>query len=96
MSDMYRVGVGYTHTIFLYVEGNMSDIFTEGGGVEPYKDLASAIVIQAIKDYKYGRIGDSELKKFLFSEWYQMLTGVSGSYLYRRVTNDRKRAKRRD
>ena len=96
MIDIHKVGVGNPHTIFLYMEGNMSDIFIKEEGTDPYKLLANAVVIQAVKDYKSGYINDHEFRRFLFGEWYQMLTGVSGSYLYRRITDDCKRTKRRN
>ena len=59
-----------------------------------YHSLAIAIVKQAVKDYRDACKGISycakppeyvkkEVKKFLFSQWFEELTHVKGKYIYR-------------
>lgn len=59
-----------------------------------YQSLAIAIVKQAVKDYREACRGISycakppqyikkEVKKFLFSSWFEELTKVKGRYIYR-------------
>lgn len=59
-----------------------------------YHSLAIAIVKQAVKDYRDACKGISycakppeyvkkEVKKFLFSPWFEELTRVKGKYIYR-------------
>lgn len=51
----------------------------------PYEELASAIVVQACKDYTGGRLSDHEFKRFCYSQWFKMLTSIEGSYLFKRM-----------
>lgn len=55
---------------------------------DAYKALASAIVLQACKDYRTGKISYSKFKHFLRSQWYRMLTNVDGEYLLERLVKD--------
>jgi hypothetical protein len=65
----------------------------------PYEDIANAVVMQAVTDYRnalngvgYGSIpADSvivELEKFFHSTWYQTLTRVKGDYLIERLKKE--------
>lgn len=60
--------------------------------------LATAIIIQAAKDYKtafrvlmrspndiYAQARIAEVEEFFFSDWYEMLTDVDPNYLIRRL-----------
>ena len=62
--------------------------------LNPYKELANAIVVQAAKDYKkavkrrrkYPKDEDAQreirdLRRFFHSGWYSMLTEVDGDRL---------------
>lgn len=51
----------------------------------PYEELASAIILQACKDYKCGRLTDQEFKRFCYGQWFTLLTSVDGSYLFKRM-----------
>jgi len=68
------------------------------GEREAYEDLANAIVVTAVQDYKHAlvrlkRHPESEsakrdverLEKFFFSEWYELLTNLDPSYLIRKL-----------
>jgi len=70
--------------------------------VDPYKNLANAIIIQATEDYRSAykrhircyRCGDKtnpeleELERFFRSEWYRTLTSVDGEYLMKRIREE--------
>lgn len=68
------------------------------GEKEAYEELANAIVVTAVQDYKHAlvrlkRHPESEsakrdverLEKFFFSEWYELLTNLDPSYLIRKL-----------
>ena len=61
---------------------------------DPYQNLANAIILMAVKDYrtalkklkkrpKYGPAQDmkNEVERFFRSDWYRELTSVDGEYL---------------
>ncbi|MBR2258224.1 MAG: hypothetical protein IJ899_13010 [Blautia sp.] len=65
---------------------------------EAYENLANAIIISAVEDYKAAllrlkRKPDSNgakedvnrLEKFFHSEWYELLTDLDAGYLLRKV-----------
>ncbi len=65
---------------------------------EDIENLANAIILQAVKDYRSALAGDSvngcdsesviaECERFFQSEWFKVLTKVDGEYL---ITNIRK------
>ena len=67
--------------------------------MDAYNRLANAIVQQACIDYRSGAISDSQMVRFCYSQWFQLLTNVDGSYILeklRKSKNDRKRTKRRN
>lgn len=47
---------------------------------EGYEALASAIILQAIKDYKRGYRRD-EVENFIYSEWLKTLTNIHPDYI---------------
>jgi hypothetical protein len=66
--------------------------------IDPYEKLASAIVLQAVKDYrdalrKLKKRPDyvpaektiKEVERFFHSDWYKELTSVDGDYLLRKI-----------
>lgn len=66
---------------------------------DPVENMANAIVLQAVADYRnalngvgYGPIPAEqvivELEKFFRSTWYQMLTRVKGEYLIERLKQE--------
>ena len=65
---------------------------------EAYEDLANAIIVSAVEDYKRVTVHikrnpgnksaiaeKKRLEKFFHSEWYEMLTDLDASYLLRKV-----------
>lgn len=77
---------------------------------EAYENLANAIILSAVGDYKRALIRQrrhpesesarrdvEELEKFFFSEWYELLTNLDPSYLIRKMKetiNEKFRGKR--
>ena len=70
--------------------------------LDPYQELANAIVVMAAKDYRHAlhiqhrnpdsqaaRIKIDEIERFFRSEWYQVLTNVDGEMLMRRLREER-------
>ena len=68
---------------------------------DPYERLASAIVLQAVSDYRVvlkkikahpknrEAISEAlEIEKFFRSGWYSQLTDVDGEYLIRRLQDE--------
>ena len=68
---------------------------------DPYEDLALAIVMQAVKDWreaiyelkKWPRDDDSrkvknECEQFILSDWFGRLTGVSGAFILRKLKEE--------
>lgn len=64
----------------------------------PYENLANAIVLSAVEDYrkalkKYSKNRDSKsakaevdsLERFFRSQWYSVLTSVDGEFLIRKL-----------
>ena len=70
--------------------------------IEPYENLANAIVIQACKDYRKAykqylrRLKSTdkpsdelvELEQFFRSAWFQTLTNADGEYLMDRIKKE--------
>ena len=65
---------------------------------EPYQDLANAIILMAVKDYRdalkklmkrprYGPAKDmkNEVERFFRSDWYRELTSVDGKVLIKKL-----------
>jgi hypothetical protein len=59
--------------------------------LNPYENLANAIVLQAVKDY---RLTDdeaelAEIERFFRSDWFGGLTDVDPEYLIRRLRKEK-------
>ena len=54
-----------------------------------YENLANAIIVQAVKDYKYG---DNRLviecEQFFHSDWFRLLTNVDGDMLISKIKEE--------
>lgn len=58
--------------------------------MDGYKELANAIILQAVKDYRKALKHDErgrkrEIEKFFRSEWFSILTNVSGEMLIQKL-----------
>jgi hypothetical protein len=58
-----------------------------------YENLANAIVLQAVKDYRAAkRTGNSgriaSIRRFFRSDWFGTLTDVDGEYLIRKLDKE--------
>ena len=59
--------------------------------MNPYENLANAIVLQAVKDY---RLTDdeaelAEIERFFRSDWFGVLTDIDPEYLIRRLRKEK-------
>ena len=59
--------------------------------MNPYENLAKAIVLQAVKDY---RLTDDEaelveIERFFRSDWFGVLTDVDPEYLIRNLRKEK-------
>lgn len=52
-----------------------------------YEDLANAIILQAVKDYKNGYRRD-EIKRFFDSQWFKTLTNIDPDYIMKICRDD--------
>lgn len=58
--------------------------------MDGYKELANAIILQAVKDYRKALKHDErgrkrEIEKFFRSEWFAILTSISGEMLIQKL-----------
>ena len=63
-----------------------------------YEDLANAIILQAVKDYRMAlkslkansrnRAAQAEIERFFRSQWYSALTDVKGEMLIRSLQKE--------
>ena len=69
--------------------------------MDPYQELANAIVMQAVKDYRIAllhskkrpdnngyKIEVASLERFFHSGWFGELTSLDAEYLIRRVNEE--------
>ncbi len=56
-----------------------------------YQELANAIILQAFKDYRKTPLARvrGEVKSFFLSDWFRVLTNVSGQMIYERLEKER-------
>ena len=55
-----------------------------------YEDLANAIIIQAVKDYRRTQSPQvrNEIKRFFKSQWFSILTNVDGDMLIKKLERE--------
>lgn len=71
--------------------------------IDPYENLANAIVLQAVKNYRdalkrlkkkpsnQSAMSDAmECERFFRSDWYKALTSVDGEYLIQKLREEAK------
>jgi len=58
--------------------------------MSPYKELANAIIIQAVKDYRKTRYEGShyEIESFFNSEWFRVLSTADGKYIIKMLRKE--------
>jgi len=59
--------------------------------VSPYEDLASAIILRAVKDYRrsYNSRELEDIERFFRSDWLGVLTNIDGKMLIRRLREEK-------
>lgn len=68
---------------------------------DPYRDLATAIVLQAVEDYRKAlqkiqeskhdidaKIEADKIEKFFHSEWFEALSPLDGQYLLEQLQKE--------
>ena len=69
--------------------------------LDPYQELANAIIVMAAKDYRYAlriqrrnpdskaaQIKIDEIERFFRSEWYQVLINIDGEMLIKKLREE--------
>lgn len=61
--------------------------------IDPYEELANAIILQAVKDYRLHRDKRklAEIEQFFRSEWFYFLTDIDPEMLISRLRGEKKR-----
>lgn len=59
--------------------------------VNGYTELANAIIIQAVKDYRRASSPQMrrEIKRFFLSDWFMVLSNVDGKRILKRLEQER-------
>lgn len=57
----------------------------------PYENLANAIVLSAVRDYRNSTSKDEiqSIERFFRSEWFSVLTSVDAEFLIRTLREER-------
>ncbi|MGN0254775.1 MAG: hypothetical protein ACI4W2_00815 [Eubacterium sp.] len=66
---------------------------TKSQGGDPYENLANAIILQAVSDYRMAKKSrnkrvEAEVLRFFRSKWFGVLTEVDPEYLIRRLDEE--------
>ena len=58
--------------------------------MNPYENLANAIIMQAVKEYRRTRHEGArlELENFFRSEWFKVLTTADGNYIIKMLRKE--------
>lgn len=56
-----------------------------------YEDLANAIILMAVKDYRQTKCESTltEIERFFRSGWFRMLTNINGEQLIRELRKEK-------
>lgn len=56
-----------------------------------YTELANAIILQAVKDYRHtqSQAVRNEIKRFFLSEWFVQLTNADGKMIIKKLEQER-------
>lgn len=59
--------------------------------ISPYEDLANAIILRAVKDYRrsYNSRELEDIERFFRSDWFGVLTNINGEMLIRRLREEK-------
>lgn len=61
--------------------------------MDPYEELANAIVLQAVKDYRNAVLQQdmNEIERFFRSDWFGILTTIDPKSLIHHLKEEKKR-----
>lgn len=88
-----------TNSSITYIERAVMTKTLPKRGVSPYEELANAIVLQAVKDYRAALRGEfvnhrssksviKECERFFRSEWFRILTKVDGEMIMNKLREE--------
>jgi hypothetical protein len=57
----------------------------------PYENLANAIILKAVKDYRQTKSErtEAELERFFRSDWFHILTRIDGEWLINKLRKEK-------
>lgn len=60
--------------------------------MDPYEELANAIIVQACKDYRLtdNEDGLKEIERFFHSEWFSVLTSLDPDLLIKKLRKEKR------
>ena len=60
--------------------------------MDPYEELANAIILQAVKDYRLAGTRNSRMpiEEFFLSSWFKVLTTISGEMLLEELRKEKR------
>lgn len=60
--------------------------------MDPYEELANAIILQACKDYRLTDNEDDlkEIERFFHSEWFSVLTSLDPDLLIKKLRKEKR------
>ncbi len=58
--------------------------------IDPYEDLANAIIVQAVEDYRNNKGDIGEIEDFFKSDWFKVLTNIDGKWLLRKLQSEKR------
>lgn len=63
----------------------------------PYENLANAVIMQAVRDYRKCQNPGilQELEQFFLSDWFMMLTKVDGTMILERLRKEKRHDSKR-
>lgn len=88
-----------TNSSTTYIERAFLSKQSPTQGISPCEELANAIVVQAVKDYRTALRGENvvhkspisvikDCEKFFRSDWYRVLTKVDGEMLIAKLREE--------
>ncbi len=63
--------------------------------MNPYRELADAIIIKAVDDYRKHKKLRSSIARFFRSDWFKILTDIDGEDLLKKLKDEINQDKRR-
>ena len=74
------------------IRANLRNHENGGANMDPYEELANAIIVQACKDYRLTDNEDDlkEIERFFHSEWFSVLTSLDPDLLIKKLRKEKR------